>query len=376
MERSNVNTKNVVGLACLAMGSLIPLAAQAQSAPAPASSVSIYGVLDIGLTRVSDIGGQGITRMDDGISQGSRLGFRGREDLGGGLAALFNLEMGVATDDGTLRQGGLGFGRAAYVGLAGQRWGQITMGRQFDQMVGTLLRYHPSFLSGIYGFTPGDADRVAGAWLNNQITYASPDFGGFKFALQRALSEGGTNTTGTGGAWSASASYNSGPLNLGFATTSIEGHTVRPGTGFGVSEFLGTTLPTAATAFVLPEYQTTGLGASYAFGPTTLAALTTHAKFTAATGNSDAMKTLGVSVSHQLGALVLGAGLQRASLQDSDWTTTTLTADYYLSKRTDVYATANLRKASGPGTRAVLVTNGVSSDDHQTALRVGIRHRF
>jgi len=38
--------------------------------------------------------------------------------------------------------------------------------------------------------------------------------------------------------------------------------------------------------------------------------------------------------------------------------------------------TANLRKASGPGTRAVLVTNGVSSDDHQTALRVGIRHRF
>ena len=98
-----MNTKNVVGLACLAMGSLIPLAAQAQSAPAPTSSVSIYGVLDIGLTRVSDIGGQGITRMDDGISQGSRLGFRGREDLGGGLAALFNLEMGVATDDGTLR---------------------------------------------------------------------------------------------------------------------------------------------------------------------------------------------------------------------------------------------------------------------------------
>lgn len=73
---------------------------------------------------------------------------------------------------------------------------------------------------------------------------------------------------------------------------------------------------------------------------------------------------------------MLGAGLQRASLEDSDWTTTTFTADYYLSKRTDVYATANLRKASGPGTRAVLVTNGVSSDDRQTALRVGIRHRF
>jgi predicted porin len=68
--------------------------------------------------------------------------------------------------------------------------------------------------------------------------------------------------------------------------------------------------------------------------------------------------------------------VQRAKLDPSTWTTLTLAADYYLSKRTDVYVTFNARKASGADTRAALVTNGVSSDDSQSALRVGIRHRF
>lgn len=368
-----MKTSNLVGLACLGMAVVSPLSALAQPAPVPTSNVSIYGVLDIGLTRVNNIDGQGISRLDDGIAQGSRLGFRGREDLGGGRAALFNLEMGVATDTGTLRQGGLGFGRASYVGLADSRLGQITMGRQFDQMTGTLLRFHPGMPSGIYGFTPGDADRVAGAWLDNQLTYASPDFGGFRFALQRGLSEGGTSATSPGGAWSASASYGSGPLNVGFATTSIKDQVVRPGTSFGVSQFLGNAVA-PATAFTA-DYQTMGLGASYAFGPLTVSGLLTRSEYELASGASDAMKTASVSAAYKLGELILSSGLQRATLESSSWNTVTLAADYYLSKRTDVYTTLNLRDAS-EGTRAGLVTNGLSSDDRQTAVRVGIRHRF
>src|SRR5437868_3334475 len=130
-------------------------------------------------------------------------------------------------------------------------------------MTGALIRFHPSFLSGIYGFTPGDADRVAGNWLDNQITYSSPDIAGFKFSLQHALSEGAANNAGK--AWSASASYGNGPFNLGLATTNIRGYTVTPGNSFGVSQFLGATVATPATAFVLREYQTAGVGASYAF---------------------------------------------------------------------------------------------------------------
>jgi len=369
-----VKNCTLIGLASIAATALSPLGALAQSAPAPTSSVSIYGVLDIGLTRVDNVEGSAISRVDDGISQGSRLGFRGREDLGGGRAALFNLEMGVATDTGTLRQGGLGFGRAAFVGLADSRLGQITAGRQFDQMTGTLLRFHPGMHSGIYGFTPGDADRVAGAWLDNQITYASPDFGGLRFALQRALSEGGSSATSPGGAWSASASYANGPLNVGFATTTIKDQVLRPGTSYGVSQFLGQAV-TPATA-VTADYRTMGLGASYAWGALTLNGLLTRTKYEMANGASDAVKTVGVSAAYKLGELILWSGLQRATLESSSWNTVTLAADYYLSKRTDVYTTLNLRKASGEGTRAGLVTNGLSSDDQQTALRVGIRHRF
>jgi outer membrane protein OmpU len=296
--------------------------------------------------------------------------------MGGGLEAIFTLEMGVATDTGEIRQGGLAFGRAAFVGLADRTLGQVTMGRQFDQMVGTLLRFHPSAYSGIYGFTPGDADRVAGNWLDKQITYSSPDFSGFKFSFQRALAAGGTNATIAGNSWSASATYENGPFNVGAATTTIHGYTVRPGTSFGVPQFLGTTLPTPTTAVVLPKYQTGGIGASYAFGPATVAALATRTEFEAANGNSDAMNTLGLSLSYRLGELILASGVQRAKLESSAWTTMTLTADYYLSKRTDVYVSFNARKASGPNVRAVLVTNGVSSDDSQSALRFGIRHRF
>lgn len=369
-----MKTSNLLGLVCLGMAGLSPLSALAQAAPAPTSSVSIYGVLDIGLTRVDNVDGSAISRLDDGISQGSRLGFRGREDLGGGRAALFNLEMGVATDTGTLRQGGLGFGRAAFVGLADSRLGQITAGRQFDQMTGTLLRFHPAMHSGIYGFTPGDADRVAGAWLDNQISYASPDFGGFRFALQRGLSEGGSSATSPGGAWSASASYGNGPFNLGLATTTIKDQVVRPGTSYGVSEFLGQAV-TPATA-LSADYQTMGLGASYAWGALTANGLVTRTKYELASGVSDAVKTVGVSAAYKLGELILWSGLQRATLGSSSWNTVTLAADYYLSKRTDVYTSFNLRKASGQGTRAGLVTNALSSDDRQTALRVGIRHRF
>ena len=354
---------------------MVPLSSWSQAAAAaPSSSVSIYGVLDIGLTRVSNIAGGSLVRVDDGISQGSRLGFRGREDLGGGRSAIFNLEMGVATDTGALRQGGMALGRASYVGLADKKLGKVTVGRQFDQMTGTLLRFHPSFLSGIYGFTPGDADRVAGNWLDNQITYASPDISGFKFSLQHALTESVTNDAGK--AWSGGASYGNGPFNLGLAATRIRDYTVTPGTGFGVSQFLGTALATPATAFVVPEYLTAGLGASYAFGPATVAALATRTKYEMADGNSDAMKTLGLSLSYKLGELILSSAVQRARFESSAWTTLTLAADYYLSKRTDVYVSFNSRKASGANTRAALVTNGPSSDDSQTALRVGIRHRF
>jgi len=361
--------------AALGLGSLLcialPLHALAQS-----SAVTIYGLIDEGATYVNNVGGSRLNKLDDSVSQGNRLGFRGREDLGDGLEAIFTLEQGFSTDTGAFRQGGIAWGRSAYVGLAHAAYGQLTLGRQYDQMTGALIRFHPAFYGGIYGFTPGDADRVSGAWLNNQVTYASPVIGGFKFNAQVSAAEDGSSTTNAGRAESGSVTYANGPFNAGAAMTQIRGYTVRPGASYGVSQFLGAVVG-PATAIVLPKYRTLGVGAGFTFGAATLSGLYTRSSFENSAGRSEALTALGASVTYKFDEpLVLAAGVQRAKLEGSAWTTFNAVADYYLSKRTDIYVSVNSQRASGAGTVAVLVTNGRSSTDTQTALRAGIRHRF
>jgi hypothetical protein len=79
----------------------------------------VYGLIDLGLTYYSSTLAQtkSLIRMDSGIAQSSRLGFRGNEDLGGGNAAFFTLETGFSADTGVLGQGGAIFGRQALVGI-------------------------------------------------------------------------------------------------------------------------------------------------------------------------------------------------------------------------------------------------------------------
>lgn len=92
------------------------------------SSVTIYGRADAGMDSPRS-GGSSVNRVFSGGSAGSNLGFRGVENLGGGLAAVFRLEMGINLDDGTLGQGGRAFGREASVGLSDARFGTLQMGR-------------------------------------------------------------------------------------------------------------------------------------------------------------------------------------------------------------------------------------------------------
>ncbi|MDH5857189.1 porin [Lampropedia aestuarii] len=96
------------------------------------SNVSVYGVLDTGVEYLNRVEGSGsMTRMplNTGGQTASRLGFRGSEDLGGGLKAVFVLESGLSLTDGRYMQGGRAFGRQAFVGLSGS-WGSLTFGRQ------------------------------------------------------------------------------------------------------------------------------------------------------------------------------------------------------------------------------------------------------
>lgn len=105
------------------------------------SSVQLYGFADTGVEHLSRVDGKGsLTRMPTvtGGIMPSRLGFRGSEDLGADLKAVFVMEMGLTLKDGGLQQSGRAFGRQTYLGLAGN-WGALTLGRQYTMGLYALM---------------------------------------------------------------------------------------------------------------------------------------------------------------------------------------------------------------------------------------------
>src|SRR5579875_4171315 len=82
------------------------------------SSVTLYGLIDAGITYTNNQNGHSNWKASSGSVNGSRWGLRGAEDLGGGLKAIFTLENGFNIMNGTNGQGGAEFGRQAYVGIS------------------------------------------------------------------------------------------------------------------------------------------------------------------------------------------------------------------------------------------------------------------
>jgi predicted porin len=130
-----MNSKTIIATAALAAAG----AAQAQGA---APGVQLYGLIDAAVERLNHVAPSGgsLTRMPSITgSLPSRWGLRGSEDLGGGLRAIFTLESGFGPDTGGLNQAGRLFGRQAYVGVASNTWGQVTLGRQYSYFYLSML---------------------------------------------------------------------------------------------------------------------------------------------------------------------------------------------------------------------------------------------
>ncbi|MEX3765092.1 porin [Paraburkholderia phenoliruptrix] len=201
------------------------------------SSVTLYGIIDAGATytnRVSTSTGKGsVVQFTSGSAQGSRWGLRGSEDLGGGTKTLFVLENGFNVGTGALGQGGLEFGRQAYVGLAGN-YGTLTLGRQYDFIgevfpafaigantpAGVLAWSLPAYASG------GNLldNRVWGVQTNNAVKYRSPTINGFSFGAMYGFG----NVAGSMGRNSSSnyvATYDNGPFSAALAYMSIHNAT-------------------------------------------------------------------------------------------------------------------------------------------------------
>jgi predicted porin len=360
-------------------------AAAAALACAPAiaqtSNVTLYGVVDVGLTHAAG-SVTNVTAVNPNRYQSSRLGLRGAEDLGGGLRATFQLEADLLPDTGSgvttplagwastnnttaSANGGLQFNRTATVGLAGS-YGELTFGRTYTPTFLVDATYDPftsngvgfSLISGTGVFyTPvGSVNHLR---ASNLVTYVTPRFSGFAATLAYAPSEAASTAPKDGRYLGARLSYAQGPLTADFAHGST-------------------------TLAAIGDLKTTSIGASYDFGVVKPMFEWSEDKQGAAGGN-------GSKKGYLLGALApLGPGqvrFQWARVQRTDAATGTgnvkqlaLGYVYNLSRRTAVIGTVTRLQNSNYFNSPVAgyQVGGVvtSPDGSVRAIDIGIRHMF
>ncbi len=305
---------------------LIALAAVAATGAAFAqSTVTLYGVVDQGYNTDKKTVGTVATKTTGltSILSGSRFGFKGTEDLGGGLAANFVLEYSVQPDDAATSMAN----RQSFVGLSGA-FGSVNLGRQYTQ------------IHSLQGAFDANGNATAAGWLgsgtstvrqSNAIVYSTPSFSGFSAALELGFAEaaqgGATNVTGNAGNTTAlGLNYANGPLTVKAATESIK------------LAKLSYAAPGIATAVdlsdALANRTANSIGASYDLGVAKLMAITGTEEN--ATSGARINKGTSISATVPFGATTLKVGLLND--QNSNKDKTSVGVDYALSKRTTVSA--------------------------------------
>jgi predicted porin len=342
------------------------------------------------------------------VLQGNRWGLRGTEDLGGGLAANFVIENGFDVNTGKLGQGGLEFGRQAFVGLS-SNYGSVTLGRQYDSVVDYLGPLEVADQWGGYlAAHPSDNDNFNNTHrTNNAIKYTSPSLAGFKFGGVYSLG-GVAGNISRNQVWSVGAGYTNGPFVAGIGYLNVRNPNVSfyggnatvaltvagvPGSNFGSSPIISG----YASAHTL---QVMGTAAAYTFGAATLGANYSNTKYMSLGDTSSGPVRAGgisgtatfnnaeLNFKYQITPTLL-AGVAydytrnsgASGVGSAEYNQASAGLDYFLSKRTDLYFIAVYQKASGTdstGKEAVASINQLtpSTSDRQVAIRFAIRHKF
>lgn len=351
---------------------------------AQTTNVTLYGKLNVDLESVK-AGGASTTRV---TNNSSLLGFRGEEDLGGGLRALFQIESAVSLDTGA----GTVAGRNSGVGLRG-RYGTLIMGQWDTPYKAVTTRLDPfadKTISGYGNVLYGNASKTAANAANrnsfdrrqrNVVEYWSPNVAGFAGQLAYGVNEEkGTCTVACNPKlWSLAGSYEKGPLFLGAA---YELHDQYANTA---------TAQTRDRAFKV--------GGAYTFGSTTVSAIAERLRYAgnlAATGlpktfaagaaQDATLDTLWLGLTHQIGAstlrLALGKSrdlkLDRGSAPDTGARYVALGYGYALSKRTEVYAmfTKIRNDAKSHNDFALNSIEGVANGASPQGVGLGMTHSF
>ena len=333
-------------------------AAQAQS------NVTVYGVMDA----FAEWGKAGTkaapvkqNRIQTGGANGSRLGFRGTEDLGGGLKANFLLEHGLIVDTGTPASSSSFWNRQVFVGLSGG-WGALTAGRHYSPLLTHQDTFDPALSTTGYGSAYNSGVMRFISRVNNSLLYKTPDLSGFSGALMVAPGENVTGKT-----HSASVKFEKGIVGVGAA--------------YGITEGLDSTKEDKSIWNIAGSLK---LGSA-----ATLMAAVQHTRNDSQTINVQDNRSefmLGGTYTFGANELRLSYGQGKiARVSDSTARHTSLGYLYNLSKRTALYAA--VQSVDNPNNTGYRGTNGFTFDAieggvpagagvHARAVAVGMRTRF
>ncbi|GGX95109.1 porin [Massilia dura] len=342
------------------------LAALACGSAAAQSNVNVYGLVDMNLgiiDKLSDnagAAGGNTVRVNSGGMNTSRLGFTGSEDLGGGLKALFQLEMGIAADTGVADTPL--FKRQATVGLEG-RYGTLLLGRAFTTVYDFVLPYDPMGYAPQYSWAPAGSATGASKYgmtfaFDNLVKYAGKT-GNLSYGASYGAGEGSSGGDGAKGA--VAVNYAAGPWSAVATYERING------------------LPDAATG---ARGATTAwhLGAMYSEGKLKLQAAMRDFR-QEVPGSPDLRGTLyWAGSNYKVTPAVTLAGVVyyqdvRHGAQEADPVMVVGRVRYALSRRTDLYVTAAYAKAKH-GALAGLARDEAGYGNRQKSVLAGIQHRF
>ncbi|MFP3505970.1 porin [Burkholderia sp. SIMBA_062] len=383
--------------ACVA--ALIPCVAHAQS------SVTLYGLIDTSITyathqRTQGAGspGSGSVALTSGALNASRWGLRGREDLGGGTAAVFALENGFSGTNGKLSQKGVDmFGRQAWVGVSSRTAGTLTFGRQYDSILDFVT---PLGASGpgwggnlaVHPYDNDDSNR--NLRINHAVKYTSATYRGLTFGALYGFS----NTAGAfsnNAVWSAGLGYANGPLKLGAGYLKISRDRNAPNPDGALSTVDGSATITGG------NQQIWAMAGRYAFGLHSVGAAWSHSATDGVSGvlqgggitplkgeslvfdNFTVDGRFFVTPAFSLSAAytyTMGRFDMRTGQTRPKWNHVVTQAGYAFSPRTDAYLEAVYQSVSGgngnPAFNATVWTMTPSASSNQLVVALGLRHKF
>lgn len=352
------------------------------------SSVVIYGVADTGFIKEngSDV------RMGSNIE--SRIGFRGVEDLGSGQAATFELERRFNLNDGTLAQEGKDWDGAANVGLKGEQWGSVRLGRINELTTETLRTLDPFYQYGVGSML---LSSQRSARIDNTIRYDTPSWSGFKLGASYSLGENMKNVTPVPydpyrdlGDPQPEAT----PANVKYAGADNDGYAIMLGYDNGPVTLLGnwSRLADSNKSYVW------NLGGAYAFGPAriSLAFEQTRDKGWKQGEISIASKqqTWLLGLEWALGPGRLDASFNFGKVKDVQWSPTdsshkdvkkyALGYTYDLSKRTSIYGIVAYSDYEDDQVAGFYRDEGLNNfgdpasynRDSVTGVQIGVTHKF